>query len=61
LRRVPLFRSRTPSLPALRLGPLAAIIVLCLIGVGLAALAVFEPRPPTRHFEVPVPNERFSR
>jgi hypothetical protein len=25
------------------------------------ALAVIEPRPPVRHFEVPVPNERFAR
>ena len=27
----------------------------------LVALAVVEPRPPVRHFEVPVPNERFAR
>jgi len=24
-------------------------------------LAVVEPRPPLRHFEIPVPNERFAR
>jgi hypothetical protein len=28
---------------------------------GLMALAVFEPRPPLKHFEVPVPNERLAR
>ena len=61
MRRVPLFRSKGPSLPAFRLGPLAAIVVLCLIVGGLVALAVLEPRPPLKHFEVPVPNERFSR
>jgi hypothetical protein len=61
LRRVPLFRSKGPSLPAFRLGPLAAVVLLCLVVVGLMALAVFEPRPPLKHFEVPVPNERFSR
>jgi hypothetical protein len=49
------------SLPAFRLGPLAVIVVLCLIVGGLVALAVLEPRPPLKHFEVPVPNERFSR
>jgi hypothetical protein len=27
----------------------------------VVALAVIEPRPPMRHFEVPVPNERFAR
>jgi hypothetical protein len=40
---------------------LAVGVVLCLIAGGLVALAVLEPRPPLKHFEVPVPNERFSR
>jgi hypothetical protein len=60
LRRVPLFRSR-PQLPTFRLGPFLIIVVVCVVGIGLAALAVFEPRPPVKHFEVPVPNERFAR
>ena len=55
-----LFRSKT-QIPTFRLGPLLIVVALCLVVVGLAALAVFEPRPPTRHFEVPVPSERFSR
>jgi hypothetical protein len=49
------------QLPAIRLGPLAVIIVLCLVVGGLVALTVFEPRPPLKHFEVPVPNERLAR
>jgi hypothetical protein len=62
LRRVPLFRSKSHlQLPAIRLGPLAIIVVLCLVAGGLMALAVFEPRPPLKHFEVPVPNERLAR
>ena len=38
-----------------------AVIVAGVLIAGLVALAVIEPRPPTRHFEVPVPNERFAR
>jgi hypothetical protein len=49
------------QLPAVRLGPLAVIVVLCLVAGGLVALAVFEPQPPLKHFEVPVPNERLAR
>ena len=49
------------QLPTFRLGPLAVIVVLCLVLGGLVALAVFEPRPPLKHFEVPVPSERFAR
>jgi hypothetical protein len=37
------------------------VVVVSLLIAGLVALAVIEPRPPTRHFEVPVPNERFAR
>lgn len=59
---MPLFRSRSHlQLPAVRLGPLAVIVVLCLVLAGLVALAVFEPGPPLKHFEVPVPNERLAR
>ena len=49
------------QLPSVRLVPLAVIVVLCLVAAGLMALAVFEPGPPLKHFEVPVPNERFAR
>lgn len=59
---VPLFRSRNRfSLPTLRLGPVIVVAVLALVIAGLVALAIVEPRPPLRHFEVPVPNERFAR
>ena len=60
MRRVPLFRSRT-QLPTFRLGPFLIFLAICVVAVGIAALVVFEPRPPVKHFEVPVPSERFSR
>ena len=37
-----------------------AVVILVLVG-GLVALAMIEPRPPLKHFEVPVPSERFAR
>lgn len=40
---------------------MVAVVVVGLLIAGLVALAVIEPRPPVRHFEVPVPNERFAR
>jgi hypothetical protein len=59
---VPLFRSRNRfSVPTIKLGPVVAVVVVSLLIAGLVALAVIEPRPPVRHFEVPVPNERFAR
>jgi hypothetical protein len=59
---VPLFRSRNRfSVPTPKLGPVIAVVVIGLLIAGLVALAVIEPRPPVRHFEVPVPNERFAR
>jgi hypothetical protein len=59
---VPLFRSRNRfSVPTLKLGTVITVIVAGLLVAGLVALAVIEPRPPVRHFEVPVPNERFAR
>ena len=59
---MPLFRSRHRfSVPTLKMGPVIVVIVVCLLVAGLVALAVIEPRPPLRHFEVPVPNERFAR
>ena len=48
-------------MPTLRLGPLILVALLALVIAGLVALAVVEPRPPLRHFEIPVPNERFAR
>ncbi|MSP76116.1 MAG: hypothetical protein EXR12_08265 [Rhodospirillaceae bacterium] len=57
-----LFRSRNHfRVPTLRLGPVVAVVVVGLLIAGLVALAVIEPRPPLRHFEVPVSNERFAR
>jgi hypothetical protein len=59
---VPLFRSRNRfSVPTLKLGPVITVIIVGLLVAGVVALAVIEPRPPVRHFEVPVPNERFAR
>lgn len=59
---MPLFRSKTRfSVPTLKLGPVVAVIVVALLVAGLVALAVVEPRPPMRHFEVPVSNDRFAR
>jgi len=48
-------------MPTLRLGPVIVVAVLALVLAGLVALAVVEPRPPLRHFEIPVPNERLAR
>ena len=57
-----MFRSRNRfSVPTLKLGPVVVVIVVSLLIAGVVALAVIEPRPPVRHFEVPVPNERFAR
>jgi len=60
LARVRVFRSK-PSLPTFRVGPFLIVVVIGLVAIAIAALVVFEPRPPTKHFEVPVPSERFSR
>ena len=57
-----MFRSRNRfTVPTLKIGPVIVVVVVCLLVAGLVALAVIEPRPPVRHFEVPVPNERFAR
>jgi len=57
-----MFRSRNHfRVPTLRLGPVVAVVVIALLIAGLVALAVIEPRPQVRHFEVPVPSERFAR
>jgi hypothetical protein len=47
--------------PTLKLGPVLVVTAVALLIAGLVALAVIEPRPPMRHFEVPVSNERFAR
>ncbi|MFO1083942.1 MAG: hypothetical protein U1E21_05240 [Reyranellaceae bacterium] len=57
-----MFRSRSRlNVPALKIGPAIVVIVIGLVIAGLVALAVLEPRPALRHYEVPVPNERFAR
>jgi hypothetical protein len=57
-----MFRSRSRlNVPTLKFGPVIVVIIVGLVIAGLVALAVIEPRPPLRHFEVPVPNERFAR
>jgi hypothetical protein len=57
-----MFRSRNRfSVPTLKLGPVIAVVIASLLVAGLVALAVIEPRPPMRHFEVPVANDRFAR
>jgi hypothetical protein len=59
---VPFFRSRNRfNVPSLKLGPLIVVIIAALVVAGVVALAVIEPRPPIRHFEVPVSNDRFAR
>ncbi|HYX03191.1 MAG TPA: hypothetical protein VE963_13965 [Reyranella sp.] len=57
-----MFRSRHRfTVPTLKIGPVIFLVVIVLVIAGLIGLAVVEPRPPVRHFEVPVPNERFAR
>jgi hypothetical protein len=57
-----MFRSRHRfTVPTLKIGPVVVAVIVCLLVAGLVALAVIEPRPPLRHFEVPVPNDRFAR
>lgn len=59
---MPLFRSRNRfNVPNLRIGPIIAVAVATLLVAGVVVLAVLEPRPPLKHFEVPVPNERLAR
>ncbi len=48
-------------MPSLKLGPVIVFVLICLVAAALAVLAVVETRPQLKHFEVPVPNERFSR
>lgn len=56
-----MFRSRSHfRVPSVKLGPLIVAVVAILLIGGLVALAVVEPRPPLRHYEITVPNDRFS-
>ena len=57
-----MFRSKNRfAVPAVRVGPAILLVVVLLLVAGVVALAIIEPRPPVRHYEVPVPNERFAR
>ena len=57
-----MFRSKNRfAVPAVKVGPVVVLVVLLLLVAGVVALAVIEPRPPVRHYEVPVPNDRFAR
>ena len=57
-----MFRSRYHfRVPSFRLGPLVVFLLILLVAGGLAVLAIIEPRPQLKHFDVPVPNERFAR
>lgn len=57
-----MLRSRNRlGMPSVRIWLAVAVLVVVLLIAGLVALAVIEPQPPVRHFEVPVPNERFAR
>jgi hypothetical protein len=57
-----MFRSRNHfRMPPVRLAPIVLGILACLVLAGLVALSFLDPKPPTRHFEVPVPNDRLAR
>ena len=50
-----MFRSRSHfRVPTLKLGPVIAVVVAAVLIGSLTILAVIEPRPAMRHFEVPV-------
>ncbi len=50
-----MFRSRSHfRVPTLKLGPVVVFVLAAVLIGGLAVLAVVEPSPPVRHFEVPV-------
>jgi hypothetical protein len=57
-----MFRSKNRfAVPSVKIGPTVILVLALLLIAGVVALAVIEPRPPVRHYEVPVPNERFAR
>ncbi|MBS0538802.1 MAG: hypothetical protein JSR47_08600 [Proteobacteria bacterium] len=50
-----MFRSRNHfRVPSFKIGPLVAFVLAVVVIGGLAVLAVIEPAPPVKHFEVPV-------
>jgi hypothetical protein len=50
-----MFRSRSHfRVPTLKIGPVIVFVVVAVLIVGLAVLAVIEPSPTVKHFEVPV-------
>ena len=50
-----MFRSRNHvRLPALKLWPVVIVVLALVVIGGLVVLAVIEPTPPLKHFEVPV-------
>jgi hypothetical protein len=55
------FRSRNHfRVPTIKFAPVIVFVIFCLLIGGVVALAVLEPRPPLRHFEVTVPSDRFA-
>ena len=56
LRRVGLYSEAARSVVLLHVFAVVALVV-----AGVVALAVVEPRPPLRQFEITVPNEPFAR
>ena len=57
-----MFRSKNRfTVPALKIWPIVTLLLALVLIAGVVALVVIEPRPPVRHFEVPVPSERFAR
>ncbi len=52
---MPMFRSRNHfRVPSFKIGPVIVFAVAVVLIGGLAVLAVIEPRPTVKHFEVPV-------
>jgi hypothetical protein len=50
-----MFRSRNHfRVPALKIVPVIVFVVVAVLVGGLAVLAVIEPAPTMKHFEVPV-------
>jgi hypothetical protein len=50
-----MFRSRNHfRVPALKLWPVVIFVLAVVVIGGLVMLAVVEPTPPMKHFEVPV-------
>jgi hypothetical protein len=46
--------------PAIKAGPLILLVVVGVVIAVLAGLVLFEPRPPLKHFEVPISSDRLS-